>query len=249
MKTVINHQELKNLEDDGFLQIKNFLSESELSPLINELVNLALAFGATKKNISKLGNIDEVFVDIINKNKALQPFLYDRLQLLPQLLKIPSLEKVQKLSQAILQTENVGVWPRMQLRLDLANDSQNLIEWHTDYIYNKGTFHSYTFWLPIVQISKEMGPILMVPGSHKKSYKFIKSNIDRRHPFTLEVKEASKLKTMQLDQFQAGDLIVFHSKFLHSGMVNKIENRARLVCVFRMQNVNKLDIFSGDNDD
>lgn len=249
MQTLINDKELKCLEDDGFLLIKNFLSKAELSPLMYELENLATAFGSTRESISKADSIDEIFVDIIKKNQELQPFLYDRLQLLPQLLKISSHEKVLHLSKTILKTETIGVWPRMQLRLDLANDNENLIEWHTDYSYNKGTSHSYTFWLPIVPIDKKMGPILMVPGSHTKNYKFIKSDKGRRHTFTLEDEDVGNLKTMQQDKFAAGDLLVFHSKFLHSGMVNKIENRARLVCVFRMQNVNKLDIFSGGDDD
>jgi ectoine hydroxylase-related dioxygenase (phytanoyl-CoA dioxygenase family) len=250
MIATINNQDLTSLNSEGYLYIKNFLSAAELSPLMNELVNLAAAFGSDADSTAAFGeNVDEAFVSIVKNKKAHQPYLYDRLQLLPQLLRIPSSDKVQSLARKVLHTDNVGVWPRMQLRFDLADDDENLIEWHNDYIYNQGTSYSYTFWLPIVPIDKSMGPVLIVPGSHKKEYTFIKSTNDRRHSFTLPSDEVSQLETKQIEQLYPGDLIIFHSKLVHSGMVNRVKNRARLVCVFRMQNINKLDIFSGEKDD
>lgn len=249
MINIITDSELISLENKGYLLIKNFFSKEDLTPLMDEMTNLAIAFGMAKNKIDSYREIDELFVDIIKNNHKLKPFIYDRLQLMPQLLKIPSNDKIQNLSKTILKTNGIGVWPRMQLRLDLANDSKNLIEWHTDYLYNRGTSDSYTFWIPLVSINKDMGPIKMVSGSHKKEYSFVLSTEERRHAFTLETAEKQKLKITQIDQFNAGDLIVFHSKFLHSGEINRVENRARLVCVFRMQNINKLEILSGDKND
>lgn len=249
MSNIINNNEIKSLEDNGYVVIKKFLSDDELSPLLSELKSLALAFGITNKQLDSFETIDEAFVEIIKNNKKLKPFLYDRLQQLPQLLKLPSTDKVFNLSKLVLKTSSIGVWPRMQIRLDLAEDSENLIEWHTDYAYNRGTSNSYTFWLPLVPIDKSMGPITMVSGSHKKEYNFITNTNGRRHSLTLEDDEVKKLDAIQVDQFQAGDLVLFHSKFLHSGMINTVKNRARLVCVFRMQNLNTLEIFSGDTND
>lgn len=249
MSNIVNDNELKLLEDNGYVVIKEFLSDDELSPLLSELRSLALAFGITNEQLNSFKTIDEAFVEIIKNNKNLKPFLYDRLQQLPQLLKIPSTNKIFNLSKLILKTSSIGVWPRIQIRLDLAEDSENLIEWHTDYAYNRGTSNSYTFWLPLVPIDKSMGPIAMVVGSHKKEYKFITNTKGRRHSLTLEDEEIKKLDAIQIDQFQAGDLVLFHSQFLHSGMINTLKNRARLVCVFRMQNLNTLEIFSGDTND
>lgn len=249
MNSIINGEQLSTLEDKGYLLIKHFLSQSDLNPLINELVKLAEAFGSTKEEISSQKNIDELFVNIIKNNQKLKPFLYDRLQLLPQLLRIPSHDKIQTLSRMLLKTDAIGVWPRMQLRFDCANDDQNLIEWHTDYIYNRGTQYSYTFWLPLVSISANMGPIKMISSSHKDEYRFVSSDKGRRHSFTLEPEEIKKLKPIQINQFDAGDLVVFHSKFLHCGVINELEDRARLVCVFRMQNLNKLELLSGEKND
>jgi len=249
MSNVINDNELKSLEDNGYVLIKRFLSDNELNPLLLELKNLALVFGISNEHLDSFDTIDEAFVEIVKNNKNFKPFLYDRLQQLPQLLKIPSTNKIFDLSKLILKTDRIGVWPRIQIRLDLAEDSENLIEWHTDYAYNRGTPDSYTFWLPLVPINKAMGPITMVPSSHKKEYKFITNTNTRRHSLTIDDEEIKKLNTMQIDQFQAGDLVLFHSKFLHSGMINTVKNRARLVCVFRMQNLNTLEIFSGDAND
>lgn len=249
MDNMISGNQIECLKGEGYLLIRDFFSKEELEPLMQELLSLAVAFGSDVRKIDSVRSIDEALVDIVENNNALQPALYDRMQQLPQLLALPSTDKVLSLARTILNTNNVGVWPRMQLRFDLPNDNENLIEWHTDYSYNKGTSDSYTFWMPIVPIDIDMGPILMVPGSHKKEYEFIKSKSGRRHPFTLAESEGNNLKTRQINNFQAGDLVVFHSKFLHSGMVNKVEKRARLVCVFRMQNINKLDILTDNQND
>jgi ectoine hydroxylase-related dioxygenase (phytanoyl-CoA dioxygenase family) len=249
MSNIIDDNELNFLENNGYVVIRNFLSDVEMSPLLSELEDLILAFGITNEQLNSFKSIDEAFVEIIKNNKNLKPFLYDRLQQVPQLLKLPSTDKVFSLSKLILKTNSIGVWPRVQIRLDLAEDSENLIEWHTDYSYNRGTSNSYTFWLPLVPIDKAMGPIKMVPSSHKKEYKFITNTNARRHSLTIEDEEIKKLDTIQIDQFQAGDLVLFHSKFLHSGMINTVKNRARLVCVFRMQNLNTLEIFSGKTND
>jgi len=249
MNNIVNDNELKALADNGFIVIKNFLSQVELNSLILELKNLVLAFGITQEELDSFETIDEAFVEIIRRDKKLKPYLYDRLQQIPELLKLPSTDKVFNLAKLILNTNRIGVWPRIQIRLDLADDSENLIEWHTDYSYNRGTTNSFTFWLPLVPINKAMGPIKMVPKSHKNDYSFITNTHGRRHSLTLEDEVINKLDTIQIDQFEAGDLVLFHSKFLHTGMINTVKNRARLVCVFRMQNLNTLEIFSGDTND
>lgn len=249
MNNLISDDHLEEIATNGFLVIRKFLSHSELSPLFEELRNLALAFGVTQEQLDSYENIDEAFVQLIEKNKRLQSPLYERLQQIPQLLKLPSTDKIFNLSKLILNTSHIGVWPRIQIRLDLADDNENLIEWHTDYSYNRGTAHSYTFWLPLAPIDKAMGPIKMVPGSHKKDYDFITNSKARRHSLTLDDEVIKDLEPIQIDQFQAGDLVLFHSKFLHTGMINTVKHRARLVCVFRMQNLDTLEILSEKADD
>lgn len=245
----LSDSELEEIASNGFLVIRNFLSDRELSPLLKELENLALAFGVTQEQLDSYETIDEAFVELIKKNKRLKSPLYERLQQIPQLLKLPSTEKIFNLSKLILNTNHIGVWPRIQIRLDMADDNENLIEWHTDYSYNRGTSHSYTFWLPLVPIDKAMGPIKMVPKSHKKDYDFITNSKARRHSLTLDDEVIKDLEPIQIDQFHAGDLVLFHSKFLHTGMINNVKNRARLVCVFRMQNLDTLEILSDHADD
>jgi len=248
MSNAVSDADLSRLEGDGYLLVRNFLSQEDLRPLLKEIRHVGKAFGATNEKEIPNNRVDELLINVINKKPELQAYLYDRLQLMPQLLRIPSHEKVLDLARKALGEQNVGVWPRMQLRFDLAGDRENLIAWHSDYMYNEGTSHSYTFWLPLVSINNEMGPIKAVPGSHKKEYEFVHSSENRRHPLTLPATEIKNMKVIQIEQYEPGDLMIFHSKFLHSGVMNVLKDRARLVCVFRMQNINKLEILGENND-
>jgi hypothetical protein len=71
MIATINNQDLTSLNSEGYLYIKNFLSAAELSPLMNELVNLAAAFGSDADSTAAFGeNVDEAFVSIVKNKKA-----------------------------------------------------------------------------------------------------------------------------------------------------------------------------------
>ena len=86
---------------------------------------------------------------------------------MPPLLAIPQLSSIQGLTSEALNSKNLGVWPRVQLRMDIPEDEKNVINWHNDYIYNKGTQHSYSFWFPLVPLTQEMGLLDFAVGSHK----------------------------------------------------------------------------------
>jgi len=248
----IDKEILLKIQGKGYLIIENFFHKSELQSCWDGIDSLAKSFAKRiGLDLNKFDGLipeerDRMLVLILKERPDLQSLIYNRLQMIPSLLALPSHKKFKELSTILLQTSSYGVWPRLQVRLDLYNDEKNVIGWHHDYLYNKGTKSSYTFWMPLVSITKEMGTLLLAEQSHKldlEDLKFEPIDNQRRFVFSLNPETLKNLELFQKESFSAGDLVIFHSMLIHSGMLNTLEDRARLTVLFRMQNLEKLEGF------
>ena len=136
-------RDIKHLLDNfGLAIVRGFFNQDDLSAVWRDLERLTSAFcRAAKVDVAacQRGHGDQNIARLLADRPDLQPEFYDRLQLMPSLLAIPNHLQVLGLAQQILESKNVGVWPRPQVRLDLFGDQDNVIEWHHDYIYNRGT--------------------------------------------------------------------------------------------------------------
>lgn len=235
----ISNREIKKLEEDGLVVIKNFLSSNEIKEVRSEIANLLSCL--LKKKIG-INSLEKSISYNCKKIKKLQMVLYDRSQNLFSLYKLIISKKIKYLSRSILKTENFGIWPRPQIRIDNKNDKINHIKWHHDYLYNKGSSHSFTFWIPIINIDKSNGPLLFAKGSHKKNFdkKFFKERNFKRFKYNIKKKELNNLDIFALDDIKKGDLVLFHCKTLHSGQLNT-SDKSRITILFRVQNLKLLE--------
>jgi hypothetical protein len=238
---------MSRLSADGFLYLPNFFTHEDMRDIWSDLDGLTDAFcegvGCTSTPCDGQER-DRRLVAIVKAKPEIQSSLYDRLQAMPSLLSIPSHPKVVQLARAALRSERLGVWPRVQLRFDGQSDQKNLIAWHHDYLYNGGTEHSYTFWMPLVSITKRMGMLLFAERSHvRDDIQFVRTDVGRRFDYDLDENLLRQFNILSHDSYQAGDLVLFHSKCIHSGQINSEPDRARLTVLFRMQDVGTLEIF------
>lgn len=232
-----------NLENYGISLVKNLITSKLLEPILKEIKDFAKIIARSLKEPIHYNEqeIDSFFARIISLYPHLQSTIYDRLGQILALHAFPGQKKILDFCMNILGTKSVGLWPRIQLRLDTYKDQENLIGWHHDYLYNKGTKNSYTFWIPIVNINKSMGVLKFIPGSHKRDYEFVQ-NLDRRHSYDLEKPVATE-EIIEFDNYSPGDLLIFHSKLVHTGQLNTVPDRARMVILYRMQNLENLEDF------
>jgi hypothetical protein len=240
------------MEERGFLVLRHFLSPEELQPLWTDIDQLseAFCFGMGVDRVAPpAGERDRNLVNIIGQRPDIQPTLYDRIQNMPALLCVANHPKIRRLAETLLNSSHVGVWPRLQMRVDLPEDHVNHIAWHTDYIYNQGTRDSFTFWMPVNDIEADMGLLQIGVGSHHVAdeFKFVKIDGPNRFSYTLEDDDVSRLEIVAPESYKAGDLVVFHSQVIHAGAVNHNPDRARLVALFRMQNLNSLEAFESQS--
>jgi ectoine hydroxylase-related dioxygenase (phytanoyl-CoA dioxygenase family) len=242
----MNTNTLKKCEKNGYDIVPGFLTAENLLNIQLDLRRLADAMGE-KIGISSEGTpaseIDRTFVKILKSQPKWQSILYQRLQQVPSVISTCSLPQVSDMSQSLLKTEAIGVWPRIQVRLDLFEDSANHIRWHHDYLYNRGTQESFTFWIPLVDLDASMGLLQIARGSHitADSFEFEKTSDINKFDYNLSKEQVDRLDIVVPQSYQAGDLAVFNSKTIHSGTLNQNPDRARLTLLFRLQNLHTLE--------
>jgi hypothetical protein len=237
---------IRKINQDGFAIIRNFFDATEMKPIYEDIKGLAKAFydhtSLTMPNVPD-DEIDRTLVGLIKDSPKIQSTLYDRLQLMPANLALPNSTKVRRLAKLLFGSHSYGVWPRLQARFDVHQDMKNVIEWHHDYLYNQGTKHSWTLWLPLVNIQPNMGLLRIAPRTHivKIPFKFTRTGGVNRFDYTLEQSVVDNLEIVMPDHYSAGDLVIFHSLVVHAGAVNQDHDRARLVTLFRIQDLTTLE--------
>lgn len=240
--------EQKQLASDGYLLIKNFFPQSIIDSLIISITNVIEGIIESAQldrhlYFENYDEIDEVLVRLISNHPRLQPIIYDRLQQMPSLLAVPGSTIITDLASEILSSRMIGVWPRTQIRMDLPGDYDNVINWHNDYIYNKGTVDSYTFWFPLVTMNSQVGWLEFAKGSHLASsgIKYRLLGAGQKFKIQLPDKELAKFDIVT-PKPSVGDLVIFHSETWHTGKLNRSKIKARLSGLFRIQNLLSLEI-------
>lgn len=245
---MLSPSEKIKLELDGYLILSDYFSGDFISTLTDSIMSVIEGLASSLEldeelDFSDCDEVDEALVKLLSSHPKLQSTLYDRLQQIPALLAVPGHNSITKLASEILSSSRLGVWPRMQLRMDLPGDSENVINWHNDYIYNKGTSSSYTFWFPLVSMNDETGYLDFAKGSHSVSSEISYEMMGPEHKFKIKLPEKTLTDfNIVTPKPSVGDLVVFHSQTWHTGKLNTSKNKARLSGLFRMQNLNALEL-------
>ena len=237
---VVTPKIIHSFDENGFLILKNFLPQNEIFAIHQQIQELSTAIN-DKDNFLTGEHIDQHLLKLLDQKKIKQSQLYDRLQQIPGILALPSNLKIMSLARQVLRAKYLGIWPRVQLRFDIFGDGWNVINWHNDYMYNRGTDSSITFWVPMVHITKKMGPIKLARGSHRQEYTFIQIQ-NAKFDYTLSQENIDSLDLLEHSEYLPGDICILHSKTVHTGCLNEDQNRARLTCIFRLQDLTKLEL-------
>lgn len=105
---------------------------------------------------------------------------------------------------------------------------------HQDYLHIQGTEETYTAWIPLGDCPRELGSLIVMPGSHRagvypvhRAYGAGGAGIDT---------EALPCPWAGGD-FQEGDVVLFHSLTVHKALPNLSPDHLRLSVDFRYQPV------------
>jgi 1-deoxypentalenic acid 11beta-hydroxylase len=125
------------------------------------------------------------------------------------------------------------------LRYSLPADAAHVTPAHQDYFFIRANTEFRTLWMPLMAIDKEVGGLVVAPGSHKGG---LREHVERDDVFSYVLK-GRKQKGVALDEipppwvtvdYRPGDLLLFHNLTLHWALPNT-SDRVRLSIDTRAQ--------------
>lgn len=119
-------------------------------------------------------------------------------------------------------------------RIDPPDDHGRAFGWHQDYHYNVASTNAVTGWWPLTPVTRDMGHLAIVPGSHRA---MLPVRVDgTRHVAgrgtghsQFEIvgdREAWERDATEIDDLAPGDAVLFSCLLLHRSGVNR-SRRAR----------------------
>jgi ectoine hydroxylase-related dioxygenase (phytanoyl-CoA dioxygenase family) len=216
----------------GIVVLKGLLPQSELAEQRRAIAQL-LALRLQSLGESPDGNIDVSLnrllridrghaMDIIRAIKD-SPFFYRSL----------ADERLQAVARACLSCDTLmAVHDLAQFRIDPPNDDVRNFAWHQDFQYNVTSLNAVTVWYPLTAVSDDMGPLVVVPGSHLRILP-VEMDFSEHRPGTgtahstvrFDAGDAER-QAVALRGLEEGDVVLFHSLMVHRSSPNR-STRAR----------------------
>jgi len=117
-------------------------------------------------------------------------------------------------------------------RIVFPNNTLHTTPAHQDYVHIQGTTETWTAWIPLGDCPRGLGSLAIMRGSHRQGVYATRAaygagglGIDT---------ESLPFEWLTAD-FEAGDVVVFHSLTVHKALPNLSPSRIRLSCDFRYQ--------------
>ena len=117
-------------------------------------------------------------------------------------------------------------------RIDVPDDSRNVLGWHQERSFfpqNRDGLNGLVCWIPLTDVTDEMGSIHISPESHKEG--FVNKTRERKEnsSYTTQIPVPQELVEKYKDQnvpVKAGDVIFFNMLLFHRSGKN-ISNKVR----------------------
>lgn len=235
----LDSKQINKYHNDGFLVIRNVLSENEcddLKKILKEEIqkgkdNFNKSLQEPKKTIdyNKIGDVPRM----INKG-ILQDIAYRN-------SKFMFLAKDPRFVNIIDQLFEEKIKKYYLYRSTSIYKNSEITEptvWHQDMVYWKGKPNKLTIWIPLNETTEQTGSMHYMPGTHKKLYKkilkdgHIKKDIEDYWKSTNDtVKYDAKKVTAELKK---GDIVIHHACTMHGSSKNTLAQE-RYALIFTYQ--------------
>jgi phytanoyl-CoA dioxygenase PhyH len=158
---------------DGFVVLREWFDlERDLVPLQRELGLLiehaARACGARYDVPDDPAEFDRGYLALVAAHPDVQPLVYDNAKNLVAFHRLIVSERLAGLFRGLRETELAGTAPGANgVRIDRPGDDRRLAPWHQEFQYQFRSLDGITFWIPLVPVTQEMGPVVLARGSHR----------------------------------------------------------------------------------
>ncbi|MBV9851370.1 MAG: phytanoyl-CoA dioxygenase family protein [Armatimonadetes bacterium] len=107
---------------------------------------------------------------------------------------------------------------------------------HQDYVHIQGTPETWTAWMPLADCPQEQGSLAVLPGSHRQGLYPVHRALGAGG---LGIDTEALPFAWAASDFEAGDVLLFHSHLVHKGLPNVTPDRLRISVDYRYQGVSQ----------
>jgi ectoine hydroxylase-related dioxygenase (phytanoyl-CoA dioxygenase family) len=117
-------------------------------------------------------------------------------------------------------------------RLDVPNDKRNTLDWHQERSFfpqNRNGLNGLVCWIPLTDITEEMGPMHISPRSHAEEQLKLSNKTKKNSSYTTQIPVPEEFVSKYEDlivRANAGDVVFFNMLLFHRSGQN-ISNKVR----------------------
>ena len=227
----------KEIEENGFTIIKNFLNKKKLNNVKKSLLEMLNYIEYSKEK-----DLQKKYYEIKNKHPKLKSNFYDLAAHNIDMVKSIHSDQMVRLVKKYFNT-NVLLSGRPAIHIhDDSNDKLLMPHQET----NQFAVDILLFWLPLWDTNKKTGGLTIYEKSHKHGYfehtlkhPNLKNKAWTKKYTHVEKNIYSKFKRINLE-VKAGSAVIAHSALLHCGYQNKSKNTVRIVITERFNPLLKI---------
>ena len=217
---------LRRLQDDGYLFLRDILPRDDVIGLRRQILEICSEAGWLRPGTDPLDGLcdrepilesDPEFAPVYARIQALEDF--HRLKLHPNILSIME----------ALFDESVVPFPQTIGRVAFPRDNQRGTKPHQDWIFVGGSVDTISCWVPIGDISADVGGLKILEGSHKAGLLLPRP---AQGPGGRVVDVDPSLRWLQ-SEYRSGDILLFKMLTIHGAAPNNTPDILRTSVDFR----------------
>lgn len=145
--------------------------EADLKPVwigIRKVIELtADKFEHDLPNSNDPADFDRGFLDLIASHPRASGIIYNSVKHLLAFKSLAYHRRLVDLFSDLRESDLVGSSSVSNgIRMDIPNSTKRMVPWHQDFLFQLRSADGIVFWIPLVPITKESGPVVLLPASH-----------------------------------------------------------------------------------
>lgn len=221
----------RRLVAEGYLFFKKLQNPDKLLALRRDMTRIFYAAGWLVAGTNPMDGIADPSRRCTEGDQEYSA-VYHRMYRLESFHQLPHEPELTTMAERIMGRLVIAL-PGKKARLWFPQFTEHTTPTHQDFVHYQGTFDALTCWSPVGDCPIELGPLAVLPGSHK-------TNKVLDHHFALGagglviredeiVREYPELNVpWHTTNFEVGDTLFFPALTVHKAMPNRTEDRLRI---------------------
>jgi hypothetical protein len=207
----------------GAVFLPRFLPQNEISLVtghISELIKiqLDLVSPATTRPEDYNYLVDGILELAVRDRKKVGS-VYDAAMKMLSVRAMGLTPQIQELIRHVLSSNLLAMSNNIIVRIDMKGEEEHLFGWHQDYPYSMVSRHGAVIWTPLTPVTADVGPVQVLPCSHKNGIRKLTIG-ERRHLNIQDEEYINSLPPPVAFECVPGDVVLFNVLSLHRSSPN-----------------------------